>query len=168
MRRLLVRFIIDTPAGARKRAAEENATSMKAHFNGFRSLSQKERLTLSLKFLYKVGSLPQFGSARNKKGKPMGLFGEIILVFAQMANMIITIYVYIVIARAIISWVNPDPYNPIVRFLHSATDPVLYRIRRVIPLNFGGLDLSPIVLLFSLFIIQRFINILFTRLALSF
>ncbi len=98
----------------------------------------------------------------------MGLFGEIFLVLAQMMSMIITIYVYIVIARAIISWVNPDPYNPIVRFLHSATDPVLYRIRRLLPLNFGGIDLSPLVLLFGLFALQRFLNILFSRLAMSF
>jgi len=95
------------------------------------------------------------------------MFGEIILVFAQMINMIITIYIYIVIARAIISWVNPDPYNPIVRFLHNATDPVLYRIRRFMPLNFGAIDLSPIILLFGLFLLQRFVTILLTRLAYS-
>jgi YggT family protein len=95
------------------------------------------------------------------------MLGEIVLVFAQMINMIITIYIYIVIARAIISWVNPDPYNPIVRFLHNATDPVLYRIRRLIPLNFGAIDFSPIILLFGLFLLQRFVTILLTRLAYS-
>jgi YggT family protein len=95
------------------------------------------------------------------------MLGEIILVFAQMINMIITIYIYIVVARAIISWVNPDPYNPIVRFLHNATDPVFYRIRRLIPLNFGAIDFSPIILLFGLFLLQRFVTILLTRLAYS-
>lgn len=97
----------------------------------------------------------------------MGLLSEIILVFAQMVNMVITIYIYMVIARAIISWVNPDPYNPIVRFLHNATDPVLYRIRRLIPLNLGGIDFSPIVLLFGLYLLQRFSTVLLTRLAYS-
>ena len=88
---------------------------------------------------------------------------EFLIVFAQMVHMIITIYIYIVIARAIISWVNPDPYNPIVRFLHNATDPVLYRIRRILPLNFSGIDFTPLVLLFSLFLLQRLI----TRLAMA-
>jgi len=69
---------------------------------------------------------------------------------ATVVNYIFQIYFYIVIGRAIISWVNPDPYNPIVRFLHSATDPVLYRIRRLVPLQFGGFDFSPIVLLLGL------------------
>lgn len=88
---------------------------------------------------------------------------EFLIVFAQMVHMIITIYIYIVIARAIISWVNPDPYNPIVRFLHNATDPVLYRIRRILPLNFSGIDFTPLVLLFGLFLLQRLI----TRLAMA-
>ncbi|TYO96360.1 YggT family protein [Geothermobacter ehrlichii] len=69
---------------------------------------------------------------------------------ATVINYLFQIYFYIVVARAIVSWVNPDPYNPIVRFLHSATDPVLYRIRRVLPLQFGGFDFSPIVLLLAL------------------
>jgi YggT family protein len=97
----------------------------------------------------------------------MGMLSEVILVFAQMVNMIITIYIYIVIGRAIVSWVNPDPYNPIVRFLHNATDPVLYRVRRFVPLQFGGIDFSPIILLFGLYLLQRFVTILLTRLAYS-
>jgi YggT family protein len=69
---------------------------------------------------------------------------------------ILTIYLYIVIARAIISWVNPDPYNPIVNFLYRATEPVLSRVRRVLP-NLGGLDLSPIVVLLIIFFLQKFL-----------
>lgn len=69
---------------------------------------------------------------------------------ATVVNYLFQIYFYIVIARAIISWVNPDPYNPIVRFLHNATDPVLNRIRRVLPLHFGGFDFTPVVLLLAL------------------
>ena len=67
------------------------------------------------------------------------------------------IYYWIVIARAVISWVNPDPYNPIVRFLYTATDPVLYRIRRVLPVSWGGIDLSPIVLIFALVFLEQMI-----------
>ncbi len=52
---------------------------------------------------------------------------------ANLVQMVCTVYIYVVIARALISWVSPDPYNPIVRFLHNATDPVLYRLRRLLP-----------------------------------
>lgn len=98
----------------------------------------------------------------------MGFFGELIMLIAQAINMVFTLYIYIVVARAIISWVNPDPYNPIVRFLHNATDPVLFRIRRILPLQFGGMDFSPIALLFGLFFIQRLISLVLYRLASGF
>jgi len=63
---------------------------------------------------------------------------------------------YILIARAILSWVNPDPYNPIVSFLYRATEPVLYRVRRVLP-DMGGLDLSPLLVLLAIFFLQKFV-----------
>jgi YggT family protein len=71
----------------------------------------------------------------------------------------------VVIARALVSWVNPDPYNPIVRFLHNATDPLLYRIRRLIPFQLGGLDFSPIVLLLALSVVQQVLVNFLVRLA---
>lgn len=74
---------------------------------------------------------------------------------ATVINLVFQIYFYIVIGRAIISWVNPDPYNPIVRFLYNATDPVLDKIRRLLPINFGGIDLSPIVLLVGLEVVRQ-------------
>ncbi len=74
---------------------------------------------------------------------------------AEVIDLVIQIYTYIVIARAIVSWVNPDPYNPIVRFLYQATEPVLVRIRRMIPSVFGGFDLSPIILLVGLTLLRR-------------
>ncbi|PLX72613.1 MAG: YggT family protein [Desulfuromonas sp.] len=73
----------------------------------------------------------------------------------QVVNLVIQLYIFIVIARALVSWVNPDPYNPIVRFLHNATDPVLQRIRRILPLQFSGIDLTPIVLLIALSVLQQ-------------
>ena len=66
------------------------------------------------------------------------------------------------------SWVNPDPYNPIVRLLHRATDPVLYRIQRIVPLQFGGMDFSPLVLLLALSVAQRFVQATLVSLAYSF
>ena len=67
------------------------------------------------------------------------------------------IYFWLIIARALLSWVNPDPYNPIVRFLYNVTEPVLGYLRRRLPLVFGGLDLSPLVVLAAIIFLQRFL-----------
>ena len=68
---------------------------------------------------------------------------------------ILTIYMFIVVAAALITWVQPNPYNPIVRFLFQVTEPVYSRIRRIIPTNFGGFDIAPIILIFAIVFIQR-------------
>ena len=73
----------------------------------------------------------------------------------QVISLFFQIYIFIVIARALVSWVNPDPYNPIVRFLYSATEPVLALMRRYLPLQFSGIDLSPIALLLALTIVEK-------------
>lgn len=67
---------------------------------------------------------------------------------------LLTIYGYVIVARVVISWVNADPYNPIVRFIYDVTEPVLRRIRQYIPLNFGGLDFSPILIVIGIWILQ--------------
>jgi YggT family protein len=89
-----------------------------------------------------------------------------VLATAQALNMILWLYMWIVIARAVISWVNPDPYNPIVRFLVNATEPVLWRIRRVLP-SLGGLDLSPLLLIVAILFLQNFLVASLQDLALS-
>lgn len=73
----------------------------------------------------------------------------------EVVNLVFQIYIFIVIARALVSWVSPEPYNPIVRFLHNATEPVLSRMRRLLPLEFGGFDLSPVALILLLTILRR-------------
>lgn len=83
----------------------------------------------------------------------------------QVVSLVFQIYILIVVARAIVSWVNPDPYNPIVRFLHNATDPVLERIRRVLPLQFSGIDFTPIALLLALSVLQQALLRLIARMA---
>lgn len=88
----------------------------------------------------------------------MAILNDLLIVFGQMVLMLLQVYIFIVVARAVISWVGPDPYNPIVRFLYNATDPVLQRIRRVLPLQFSGFDLSPLALLFALYFVQRLIQ----------
>ncbi len=67
------------------------------------------------------------------------------------------IYMWLIIARAILSWVNPDPYNPIVRFLYNVTEPVLTYLRRRLPLVYGGLDLSPLVVLAVILFLKVFL-----------
>ena len=73
----------------------------------------------------------------------------------QIISLFFQIYIFIVIARALVSWVNPDPYNPIVRFLHNATEPLLSPMRRYLPLQFSGIDLSPIALLIALSVVEQ-------------
>nr|WP_320115265.1 YggT family protein [uncultured Desulfuromonas sp.] len=93
---------------------------------------------------------------------------ELFLAIAGLVDLVFSIYVLILVGRALISWVNPDPYNPIVRFLHSATDPVLYRIQRLVPLQFGGIDFSPLVLLLALSFVQRILVVILRSIAYSF
>jgi YggT family protein len=79
-----------------------------------------------------------------------------VLATAQALNLILWLYMWIVIARAVISWVNPDPYNPIVRFLINATEPLLGRIRRALPM-LGGIDFSPMLLIVAILFLQSFL-----------
>lgn len=84
---------------------------------------------------------------------------------ANILDIGLNIYMWIVIIRAIISWVSPNPYNPIVRFLYSATEPVLWRIRRYLPVVFGGIDLSPIVAILAVIFLREFLVITLHQLA---
>ena len=69
---------------------------------------------------------------------------------------LLTIYIWIIIIRALLSWVNPDPYNPIVQILYRLTEPVLAPVRYRMP-NIGGIDASPIVVLLIIFFLQSFV-----------
>ena len=87
----------------------------------------------------------------------MFVFGNFLAAIAQVLGMALTLYMYVVIASAVLSWVNPDPYNPIVRFLRGATEPVFYRLRRVVPLYAGGIDFTPIVVILLIIFLQSFL-----------
>ena len=87
----------------------------------------------------------------------MFVLGNFLTAIAKVLGVVLTIYMWVIIARAILSWVSPDPYNPIVRFIHNITEPVLYQIRKRLPLNFGGIDFSPIVVLLAIFFLQQFV-----------
>jgi YggT family protein len=64
---------------------------------------------------------------------------------------------WVVVARAVLSWVHPDPYNAIVRFINGLVDPVTYRISRVIPTRIGMLDISPIILIALIWFARSFL-----------
>ncbi len=87
----------------------------------------------------------------------MFILANLVEALAAVVSMLLTLYMWIVIARAVISWVNPDPHNPIVRFLYSVTEPVLYRLRRALPLYAGGIDFSPILVFVAILFLQRFL-----------
>jgi YggT family protein len=86
----------------------------------------------------------------------MFMLGNFLMAIAKLINFALSAYIWVVIGSAVISWVNADPYNPIVRFLRQATDPLLAKIRRVLPVM-GGLDLSPMVLILIIVFLQSFL-----------
>jgi YggT family protein len=87
----------------------------------------------------------------------MFALANLIKALAQLIDIVLGIYMWLIIGRAILSWVNPDPYNPIVRFLYNVTEPVLGFFRRKFPLVYSGLDLAPLVVLLIIFFLQRFV-----------
>ncbi len=87
----------------------------------------------------------------------MYIFGYFFMAIATVLHFALTLFMYIIIARAVLSWVSPDPYNPIVRFIHNITEPVLSRVRRAIPMAVGGVDLTPIAVILAIFFIQMFV-----------
>ena len=87
----------------------------------------------------------------------MFVVSNFLVAIAKILNIALSLYMWIVIGRAIISWVNPDPYNPIVRFLNAVTEPVLYPIRRKIPINLGGIDFSPVLVILAIIFLQSFL-----------
>jgi YggT family protein len=87
----------------------------------------------------------------------MFVVGNLVDSLAYVIEYVLQIYSWIVIARVVISWVNADPYNPIVRAIYNVTEPVLYRIRRTIPVFAGGIDFSPIVVFIGIMFLQSFL-----------
>ncbi|MCC7202713.1 MAG: YggT family protein [Nitrospirae bacterium] len=87
----------------------------------------------------------------------MFVFTNFIAAVADVINIILTVYMYVIIARAILSWVSPDPYNPIVQMLYKVTEPVLSPLRRLIPVWKTGLDLSPMIAILIILFLKRFL-----------
>jgi YggT family protein len=87
----------------------------------------------------------------------MFVASNFVLAIARILELAINIYIWVIIARALISWVSPDPYNPVVRFLYRATEPVLRMVRRRVPMLAGGLDLSPMIVILILYFMDWFL-----------
>jgi YggT family protein len=87
----------------------------------------------------------------------MFVLGNLIVAAAKILDIALNIYMWIIIARAVISWVNPDPYNPIVQFLYRVTEPVMARIRRWLPFGSMGIDISPIIIILAIVFLQTFL-----------
>jgi len=85
------------------------------------------------------------------------VLANFLIALAQVLDYVLWAYFWILVGRVVVSWVNADPYNPIVRFLYSATEPVLERVRRLVPVYAGMFDLSPIIVGIAMVFLQHFL-----------
>jgi len=91
----------------------------------------------------------------------------IILGLGGIVHSLITIYVWILIIGALLTWVRPDPYNPIVQIIYRLTEPAYYAIRRIMPTVFNGLDLAPLILVIILQVIDVILTNIIRAMALT-
>lgn len=87
----------------------------------------------------------------------MFILGNLLEAVAKILYMVFNLYMWIIIIRAVISWVSPDPHNPLVRILYQITEPVLSPIRRWIPLRGMGIDISPIIVIMIIYFLNTFL-----------
>ncbi len=88
----------------------------------------------------------------------MFVWANFIFALAHILDVVFTIAYWLILIRALISWVNPDPLNPIVQFLYKTTEPILEPVRRRLPLNFRfGIDISPIIVFLLIIFLQSFL-----------
>jgi YggT family protein len=87
----------------------------------------------------------------------MFVISNLLIGVATILDIGLSVYMWIIIGRAVVSWVNADPYNPIVRFLYSVTEPVLSEIRRRVPVFYSGVDFSPILVILAIVFLRTFV-----------
>ncbi len=87
----------------------------------------------------------------------MFLLSNLLEAVSKILDIVLSIYMWIVIISALLSWVNPDPHNPIVRFLRNLTEPVYRKIRKFIPTYFGGIDIAPLIVILVIVFLQNFL-----------
>ena len=88
----------------------------------------------------------------------MFALSNLIISIAKILDIILTILYWLILIRALISWVNPDPFNPIVQFLERTTEPILSPIRRILPVSLRfGIDISPIIAFLGIVLLRSFL-----------
>jgi YggT family protein len=93
-----------------------------------------------------------------KEGDKIFILSNFLVATAHVLNLALTIFYWLVLIRAIMSWVNPDPFNPIVQFLEKSTEPVLEPIRRILPAGLKlGIDISPIIAFLAIIFLKSFL-----------
>jgi len=92
---------------------------------------------------------------------------NLVIFVASVLSQILGVYFWIVIVAAVLTWVEPNPYNPIVRFLHSVTEPVFDWVREHVPVFFGGIDFSPLVVILAIQFLQQYLIPTVTRALIS-
>lgn len=91
------------------------------------------------------------------------MIDSLLIAFATLFVTIISLYKWIIIISALLSWVQPDPYNPIVQMLNRLTQPAYSLVRRLIPTVFGGMDMAPLILILALQFLEIFVQNLFSK-----
>ena len=95
----------------------------------------------------------------------MSELGILVLKLGGLFNGVIEVYIWVVIIAALLSFVNPDPYNPIVQFLSRITNPAYSFVRKLVRTNFNGLDLAPLIIIIGLQVVVIIMGYLFSTLA---
>ena len=96
----------------------------------------------------------------------MFVWTNLVFWIANVLQSLLGAYLWVVIISAVMSWINPDPYNPIVRFIYSVTEPVFDFVRERLPVFFGGIDFSPIVVILAIQFLQQYLVPTLSRLLL--
>ena len=87
--------------------------------------------------------------------------GALINSIAVVVLGIVSLYKWVIIISALLSWVRPDPYNPIVQMLNKLTEPAYAFVRRFVPTVFGGMDLAPVIIILILIFLETFLGQIF-------
>ncbi len=85
----------------------------------------------------------------------MFIAGNLMIALAKVVDVVLTLAYWLILIRALISWVSPDPFNPIVQFLYRMTEPILRPIRRLLPLT--AIDISPIIAFLAIMFLKYFL-----------
>jgi YggT family protein len=95
------------------------------------------------------------------------VYTNFVITVAALLSNLLQVYLWVVIISAVMSWIEPNPDNPIVRVISALTEPVFNWVRRRIPVFFGGLDFSPVIVMIAIWFVQSYFIPTFARLAIS-